>query len=129
MLVEVAPAVVRVPGGSPVPGVGVARPEREPQIAAQALLPGGEDAAHLHLRRVSGSVVHGPVMPGVDVAAHEDEIAGSPRRAEMRDEERKRAPPRIDLGAKADADGPVPQRLTEPRAAFGIHGDDRGTGE
>ena len=129
MLVEVSPAMVRVPGGAAVPGVGMARPEGQPQVASQALLPGGEDATDLHLRRVARPVVHRAVVPGVHVAAHEDEIAVSPGRAEVRDEQRESAPARVHLGAEANPHGTPAQRLTEEAATLAIDGDDGSLGE
>src|SRR5439155_24890176 len=71
-LVELAPGVIRVPRRAGVASVRVPGPEGEADPAAERFAPAGQETRHLQHGRVGGAVVHGAVVPGVDVAREQD---------------------------------------------------------
>ena len=72
-LVQVVPVAIGVPGGAGVAAVRVPGPEGEANAAPQLVPPLGQQPSDFELGGVGRAVVHDAQVPGIDVAAEENE--------------------------------------------------------
>ena len=72
-LVQLVPVAIGVPGGAGVAPVRVPRPEGEANAAPQFAPSLRQQPRDLELGGVGRAVVHDAQVPGIDVAAEEDE--------------------------------------------------------
>ena len=124
---ELVPVGVGVPAGAGVAAVAVAGPEAEAEVAAPLAAVGGHDAGDLHHGGVGAAVVHDAVVPGVVVAAEEDEGAVGVGSIQVGLEDGGLAPAGVDFGVEGDVWGFAAGQAVAEGGAVGV-GDGAGDG-